>query len=77
MASTTITTTAAHALRFAAAVGDAKGLTVPGTNTPRSATNAEVNAWLVEQAINLTKTYEDRMAKAAAQAADLITPTAS
>lgn len=68
MPSITLTTSAAKAQRLAAAVGDAKGLTVSGENTPRSATAAEIEDWFATQAVNLVLSYEDRKNREAIQA---------
>lgn len=77
MASITITTTAGHAQRLAAAVGDAIGATVPGSNTPRSATAAEVNQYITEHLTNLTRQYERKVRDAAQVDPTPITPSAT
>ncbi len=75
MATTTITTTAAHDARVAPAIGALLGLTVPGTNNLRNVTAAEVKAHLVAYLTNIVREYEARQAAAAIVPAAPITPT--
>lgn len=75
MATLTITTTNPHAAILANAVGDAMGLTVPGENTPRPATAAEVKQFTIDHLTNLAQTYQRRMRDAALVEPTPITPT--
>ena len=75
MPSMTIDTTASHAAILAAAVGDAMGLTVPGENTPRSATAEEVKRFTIEYLINLAQAYQRKKRDAALADPTPIAPT--
>lgn len=75
MATLTINTTAPHAAILADAVGDAMGLTVPGSNTPRAATAAEVKQFTVDYLTNLAQSYQRKKRDAALVEPTPITPT--
>lgn len=61
MATTTITTTAAHDARIVAALGKNLGL-------GRNATQAEVKAWLIDQLTNMVLAQEKADGRATADA---------
>lgn len=75
MATLTINTTAPHATIVANAIGDAMGLTVPGSNTPRAATAAEVKQYVLDYLTNLAQSYQRRVRDAAQVEPTPITPT--
>lgn len=74
MATTTITTDAGMDARLGPAFGDLLGLR-NGSGQPRTATTAEVKAWLIVQLRATVQAYEDRLAKAAVAAPASFDPT--
>lgn len=74
MATVTITTDAAQDARLGPAFGDLLQ-TRNGSGLVRSATTAEVKAWLIVQLQQVVQNYEDRLAKAAVAAPAAFTPT--
>jgi hypothetical protein len=74
MATVTITTDATQDSRLGPAFGDLLQ-TRNGAGQPRSATTAEVKAWLIVQLRQVVQNYEDRIAKTAVAAPASFDPT--